>query len=130
MKYLLLTACLLVAFQTQAQQKGKTKEPPDIFTYIEQMPAPGYDMGAYLGQNMTYPDSARKHNIEGRVLIRFVVNEDGRVSDAKVMRGIGYGCDEEALGVVEKMPRWIPGKQNDKPVKVYFNLPIVFKLED
>jgi protein TonB len=103
--------------------------PPAIFSYVEQMPVSGYDMSAYLSKNLHYPDAARESNIEGRVLVKFVVNEDGAVSDVQVQRGIGGGCDEEAKRVVAAMPNWKPGKQNGKPVKVYFTLPIMFKLE-
>jgi len=87
-------------------------------------------MGEYLSANLHYPDSARYHNIEGRVVIKFVVNEDGSISDAVVIKGIDKYCDEEALRVVRNMPPWKPGYQNGKYVKVYFSLPIVFKLED
>ena len=103
--------------------------PPAIFNYVEQMPAAGYDMAKYLQDNLRYPDAARESNIDGRVIVKFVVNEDGSVSDVQIVRGIGAGCDEEAKRVVSKMPPWKPGKQNGKPVKVYFTLPIVFKLE-
>ncbi len=103
--------------------------PPQIFTYVEQMPQPSVDINAYLSKNLHYPDAARENNIEGRVILQFVVNEDGVVSDIQVMRGIGGGCDEEAVRVLKAMPPWKPGKQNGKAVKVRYNLPISFKLE-
>jgi protein TonB len=62
-------------------------------------------------------------------VVKFVVNEDGHISEVQVVRGIGGGCDEEAKRVVQAMPAWKPGKQNGKAVKVYFTLPIQFKLE-
>jgi len=93
------------------------------------MPTTDYDIHAYLGKNTHYPDAAKEANIDGRVIVKFVVNEDGNVSDVQIVRGIGGGCDEEAKRVVQSMPKWKPGKQNGKPVKVYFTLPIVFKLE-
>jgi len=102
---------------------------PTIFQYVEQPPTFDGDYTAYLAKNLKYPDNARENNIEGRVIVKFVVNEDGKVSDVQVVRGIGGGCDEEAKRVVAAMPHWKPGKQNGKAVKVYFNLPIVFKLE-
>jgi protein TonB len=61
--------------------------------------------------------------------VKFVVNEDGDISDAQVLRGIGGGCDQEALRVVKSMPKWKPGKQNGRAVKVYFTLPVTFRLE-
>ena len=103
--------------------------PPAIFSYVEQMPSAPYDYQDYLNKHIVYPDAARESNIEGRVIVKFVVNEDGAISDVQVQRGIGGGCDEEAKRVVSSFPKWKPGKQNGKPVKVYFTLPIVFKLQ-
>jgi len=104
-------------------------KPPEIFKYVEQMPTAGYDMNAYLDKNLHYPEAARENNIQGRVTVKFVVNEDGHISGVEVVRGIGGGCDEEAKRVVSAMPPWKPGKSNGQAVKVYFNLPIAFKLE-
>lgn len=103
--------------------------PPPVFNYVEQMPVAGFDILSYLAKNIKYPDAARENNIDGRVVVKFVVNEDGHVSDVQVVRGIGGGCDEEAVRVVSAMPNWKPGKQNGKAVKVFFTLPIQFKLE-
>jgi len=94
------------------------------------MPQASFDLGDYIGQNLHYPDSARKHNIEGRVIVHFVVTEKGKIADCKVVKGIGYLCDEEALRVVAAMPPWKPGIQNGKPVAVIYTLPIRFKLTD
>jgi protein TonB len=113
---------------------GAVEAPPEpkIFTYVEQMPEyPGGDAARqdYLNKNLRYPDLARENNISGRVTVRFVVSEDGSISDVQVVKGIGGGCDEEAKRVVQKMPKWKPGKQNGRAVKVYFTLPIIFTLE-
>ena len=83
----------------------------------------------YLSENISYPEQAKQENIQGRVAISFVVEKDGSVADAKVLRGIGGGCDEEALRVVNAMPKWEPGKQNGENVRVRFVLPISFKLQ-
>ena len=83
----------------------------------------------YLAGNIHYPQEARDNHISGRVFVRFVVEKDGSIADAEVLRGIGGGCDEEALRVVEAMPKWKPGMQSGKPVRVQFNLPIVFQLQ-
>lgn len=83
----------------------------------------------YLSENIKYPEQAKKDKIQGKVYISFVVEKDGSVADAKVLRGIGGGCDEEALRVVNAMPKWTPGKQRNTPVRVQFNLPVVFKLQ-
>lgn len=98
------------------------------FKFVEQMPE-YKDLPAYLAKAIHYPDMARAANIQGRVIISFVVNEDGSISDAKILRGIGGGCDEEALRVVNAMPHWKPGKQNGQAVKVLFTLPITFVLQ-
>jgi protein TonB len=87
-------------------------------------------MRKYLAENIHYPDSAIEHNIEGRVIVKFVVNEDGRISDCEIVKRVDKDCDEEALRVVKKMPRWKPGIQNGKAVRVYLTLPIVFKLRN
>ncbi len=83
----------------------------------------------YLSENIKYPEQAKKDKIQGRVYISFVVEKDGSVADAKVLRGIGGGCDEEALRVVNAMPKWTPGKMRNTPVRVQFNLPVAFKLQ-
>lgn len=106
------------------EHSGSTKP----LVYVEQMPAFIGDRDAYINSHLRYPDAARESNIEGRVIIQFVVNEDGTVSDAVVVKGIGGGCDEEALRMVNGMPKWKPGKQNGMPVKVIFTLPIKFIL--
>ena len=91
---------------------------------------PGGDVARmkYLRDNMKYPQMARESGIQGKVFVTFVVEKDGKVTDVRVLRGIGGGCDEEAIRVVKSMPKWNPGKQRGKPVRVQFNLPIIFKL--
>ena len=98
-------------------------------TWAEQMPDFKGDLRNYLNTHLQYPEIACTSNIYGKVIVQFIVNEDGSVSNAKILRGIGGGCDEEALRVVSNMPAWRPGKQNGKEVKVYFTLPIIFTLQ-
>ncbi|MFQ5568084.1 MAG: energy transducer TonB [Rhodothermales bacterium] len=100
---------------------------PEIFVVVEQMPdliggLPG------ISKKIRYPEIARKAGVEGRVIVQFVVDEEGNVSDAIVQRGIGAGCDEEALRVVREA-KFKPGRQRGKPVKVKMSLPITFKLK-
>ena len=105
----------------------------EVFTIVEQMPSfPGGDekMYKYLGNNIKYPQVARETGIQGRVFVNFVVEPDGSVSNVKVLRGIGGGCDEEAMRVVKAMPKWTPGKQRGKAVRVSYTLPVVFKLQN
>ena len=105
-----------------------TSKTPRVYQFVERMPTPSFDIKEYLAANVKYPVLAQKKNIQGRVMVSFVVNEDGSIDEAKVLRGIGGGCDEEALRVIKNMPRWNPGKQNNKPVKVKYTQPISFVL--
>ncbi len=102
------------------------------FTIVEQMPEfPGgtESMMRYIATNIKYPAMARESGISGIVFVSFVVNKKGEITEVKILRGIGGGCDEEAIRVVKSMPSWIPGKQNGKAVPVQFNLPIKFTLQ-
>jgi periplasmic protein TonB len=101
-----------------------------VFTAVEQMPAPPFDIQKYLSQNIRYPAAAREDNIQGRVILKFVVDKDGSVTNIEIVRDIGGGCGKEAERVVRAMPKWKPGKQNGQPVKVYYTLPVSFKLGD
>ena len=104
----------------------------EVFTIVEEMPSyPGGDVKLYeyLGKNIKYPQIARESGIQGRVFVNFVVEPDGSVSNVKVMRGIGGGCDEEAMRVIKSMPKWKPGKQRGKAVRVTYTIPVVFKLQ-
>lgn len=83
----------------------------------------------YLLKNTRYPDLAKDFGIEGTVFIQFVVEKDGSITNVKIIRGIGGGCDEEALRVVQNMPLWQPGKVNGRPVRALLILPIKFKLK-
>ena len=82
----------------------------------------------FIYSNLTYPEVAKKNGIEGRVILKFMVNVDGNVSKVEVLRDPGAGCGEEAERIVKMMPRWRPGMQRGKPVKVWFTLPVSFKL--
>ena len=103
--------------------------PPDIFSYVEQMPEAPYNVNEYLAKNINYPQMARDAGVSGRVVLKFVVDESGNIGNIQVVKGIGSGCDEEAKRVVAGMPKWKPGKSNGKAVKVYFTLPIKFTLQ-
>jgi TonB family protein len=99
------------------------------FTPFEIMPKPDYELPAYLAKNINYPDAARENNLEGRVLLKFYVDENGRIKDVEVKRHVSPEIDAEAIRVVSEMPRWEPGQIDDKVVNTYFYLPIVFALE-
>jgi protein TonB len=107
---------------------SKPKE-PEIFIIVQQMPAFRGNLNQYLAQEMRYPDIAKENGIEGTVVIRFIVNEKGEISNPVIVKDIGGGCGEEALRVVRAMPAWLPGANRGIPVKVQMNLPVKFKLE-
>ena len=82
----------------------------------------------YISKNVKYPKTAKKYEIQGKVLVQFLVSEDGSVTDVKITRGVEKSLDEEAIRVISSMPKWNPGTINGTPVKVKYPLPIVFKL--
>lgn len=107
--------------------------PDQPLVYAEEMPAfPGGKtaLNKYLSRKLSYPLPAIDQGIEGQVIVQFVVGGDGALSDLKVIKGIGGGCDEEALRVIRGMRSWIPGKMNGQAVPVYTQVPITFKLYD
>ncbi|MBK8489563.1 MAG: TonB family protein [Saprospirales bacterium] len=117
----------------------------EIFKVVEDMPRfPGCEdesnkddrkkcaeqkMLEYIYKNIKYPAIARENGVEGTVVITFVVEKDGAITDARIARDIGAQCGQEALRVVDDMPKWVPGKQRGRAVRVQFNLPVKFKLE-
>jgi len=104
---------------------------PEIFTIVEEMPSfPGGDQALleYMAKNTKYPPLARENGLQGIVVVTFVVDEKGNINNVQVLRGIGGGCDEEAIRVVKSMPAWKPGKQRGMPVRVQYNLPFRFTL--
>lgn len=109
-----------------------TEDTNEIFTNVEVLPEfPGGQaaFGKFLSKNLNYPPMARENNIQGRVIVNFVVERDGSLTDIKVVRGIGGGCDEEAVRVLKKTPKWKPGIQNGRPVRVSYTIPIFFQLQ-
>ena len=99
----------------------------EIFQVVEndpEFPGGAEAMYKYLAQNIKYPQLARENNITGRVYHQFVVEKDGSVTNVKVMRDIGGGCGAEAVRVVKSMPKWTPGKQRGKAVRVYYQIPV------
>lgn len=104
----------------------------EIFQIVEEMPEyPGGEkkLLEYVGKSVKYPQIARESGIQGRVFVNFVIEPDGSVSNVKVLRGIGGGCDEEAMRVIKSMAKWKPGKQRGKAVRVSYTLPVNFKLQ-
>ena len=82
-----------------------------------------------MNKNLTYPDIAKENGIQGRVTLQFTVNTDGSVKDVKVLRGVDPSLDKEAVRVVSSSPKWSPGKQRDRAVKVTYTFPVIFQLK-
>lgn len=116
---------------TVIEVEGEQEEPP-IFTVVEDMPKfPGGNkaMYAFLGENIKYPDVAKQEGYQGKVFVTFVVEKDGSVSNVKLVRGVHESLDKEAMRVIKIMPKWEPGTQRGKAVRVQYTLPIKFTLD-
>ena len=122
----------------KAKEDIKAPEPPKhveetkIFTVVEQMPLfPGGDAAlmAYLRDNIHYPTVAAENGVQGRVVVGFVVERDGSITDVNVLRSVDPSLDREAMRVVKGMPRWTPGKQNGSAVRVKYQVPVTFRLQ-
>jgi periplasmic protein TonB len=113
------------------QEPIQEEKADEIFTIVEDQPTPKGGMAAfyeYVAKHMEYPSQARRMGVEGKVYVQFVVDKDGSLTDINVLKGIGAGCDKEAVAILKGAPRWVPGKQRGRPVKVRMVIPIVFRL--
>lgn len=116
----------------ESKKLDLSESDPEVVVVVEQNPEfPGGmdSLFSYLARNINYPIEAQRKKVSGRVVVRFVVDEVGDIYDVVVVLDIGEGCGEEAVRVVNEMPRWKPGYQRGKPVKAYYSLPIKFTLE-
>ena len=123
---------ILFTVNTTAMAQNKKASNGKVFEKAEVMPEfPGGEqaMMDFVAKNVQYPKEAMEKEISGRVLVGFIVEKDGSISETEVVKGIGGGCDEEAVRVVKAMPKWKPGKEKGKPVRVHFMLPLTFKLQ-
>ena len=118
--------------EVEIVEEAEEEEVDEIFTIVEDgAEFPGRYSGAFykfVQKNLKYPSQARRLGVEGRVFLQFVVDKDGSITNVRAVRGIGAGCDEEAVRVLQKSPKWKPGKQRGRPVKQQMVLPITFKL--
>ena len=115
-----------------AQPEPKPEVENKVFDVVEQMPSfPGGPSALmkYLSENVKYPVVAQENGVQGRVVVSFVVEKDGHITDVKVVRSVDPSLDKEAARVVKSMPSWIPGKQNGSAVRVKYNVPVSFKLQ-
>lgn len=120
----------VVVTETEKPPVIEQPKPTEIFTIVEEQPSFNGDIYKFLQGAIRYPEEARELNIQGRVFVTFVVEKDGSITDIKILRGIGGGCDEEAIRLIKSMPNWTPGKQRGNAVRVQFNLPIKFTLQE
>ncbi len=139
-KFILTLFVSLISFTSIAQEQDEPIEkivyPEEIgadgpFAIVEDMPTFTGGLAGfykYMSENMKYPKQAKKKGIQGKVFVKFMVGKDGEISNVQLLKGIGAGCDQEALNTIKKSPRWIAGRQKGKPVKVWMTIPIVFNL--
>ncbi|MBR2184040.1 MAG: energy transducer TonB [Prevotella sp.] len=124
---------VLKAKEVIATEPVKPKEEENkVFDVVEQMPSYPGGMSAlmqYLSSNIKYPVIAEENGIQGRVICTFVVERDGSITDVKIAKSVDPSLDKEAMRVVSKMPKWIPGKQNGSAVRVKYTLPVTFRLQ-
>ncbi|MDE7497106.1 MAG: energy transducer TonB [Muribaculaceae bacterium] len=116
----------------EPKPEPKPKE-DEIFVAVEQQAEFPGGMAAlmkWLSNNIRYPEAAQQNDIQGRVIVKFVVEKDGSIGTATILKGVDKDLDREALRVVKKMPKWQPGKNNGQAVRSYFNLPVTFKLQN
>lgn len=113
-------------------EEEKSVDNDETFMVVEKMPEfPGgiSALQAFLAKNIQFPAAAAETDVQGTVYVYFVVEKDGSISNIRILRGIGAGCDEEAERVISMLPKWKPGEQRGKPVKVSYNIPVIFKLK-
>jgi protein TonB len=123
---------VLKAKEVIAQPEPPKEEETKVFDVVEVMPSfPGGEsaLNSYLSKNIKYPVVAEENGVQGRVVLSFVVERNGSITDIKVLRSVDPSLDKEAVRVVKSMPNWIPGKQNGSAVRVKFTLPVTFRLQ-
>jgi len=133
MKKLMLMSLMAVFCLTtvNAQKTVVSEKDQKVYEEVEEMPEFPGGMEAlmkYLSTNIKYPKDAVKQKIEGRVMVTFIVDTDGSISDVKTVKTVYPSIDKESVRVVKKMPKWKPGKKDGRPVRVQYALPIVFRL--
>ena len=128
LKVALMMLVLLFSFMTSTAQTKKNNMVYDVVEVMPQYPGGQIAMMKYIMENIKYPKQIMEEGIQGRVTVSFIVEKDGRVSNVRLLRSVQPALDKEAVRVVKSMPKWTPGKQNGKPVRVRFNLPVMFKL--
>lgn len=127
--FCILTLCVFAVTISFAQNDDKSKQ---LFEQVDQVPDYPGGMPAmfeFIGKNLKYPKEAIQNKVQGKVLIKLIIEEDGSISETSIVKSLGYGCDQEVTRVVKAMPKWTPGKKDNQLVRTAFELPIMFALE-
>lgn len=118
-----------MAFATVNAYSQSDDSDNSVYKLVEEMaqfPGGQNEMLKYLQENLQYPEAAKANDVHGKVLVKFIVERDGSLSDIKVMRGLGSGCDEEAIRLIQSMPKWKAGKNRGKEVRTSMMVPVIF----
>lgn len=129
-RIIFIVLSILVTLSINAQSEATHVE-EKVYDVVEEMPQfPGGPSALfeYLSNNLQYPVVAEENGVQGRVIVTFIVEKDGSISNAKVVKVVDPSLDKEAIRLVESMPNWIPGKQNGEPVRVKYTVPVTFRL--
>ena len=119
----------LIMFLAFLSVNAYSQSDDEVYSWVEeaaQFPGGQEEMMKFIQDNRQYPDEAKSQNLHGRVIVSFIVEKDGSLSNVKVMRSLGSGCDEEAVRVINSMPKWKPGKNSGKEVRTKMLVPITF----
>ena len=118
-----------MAFATVNAYSQSDDSDNSVYKLVEEMaqfPGGQNEMLKYLQENLQYPEAAKANDVHGKVIVKFIVERDGSLSDIKVMRGLGSGCDEEAIRLIQSMPKWKAGKNRGKEVRTSMMVPVIF----
>ncbi|MBR5781508.1 MAG: energy transducer TonB [Bacteroidales bacterium] len=124
--FLIMFFMAFVSVNAYSQSDDSDNEVYSMVDERAQFPGGQNEMLKYLQENLQYPEAAKANNVHGRVIVKFIVERDGSLSDIKVMKGIGSGCNEEAIRLIQSMPKWKPGKNKGKEVRVSMMVPVNF----
>ena len=123
-------------YMVEVVEVAKVEEPEEeqILCYVvvetrPEFPGGEKELMKYIKDNLKYPVISQENGVEGRVVVRFVVNKQGEATDVEILKGLDSACDKESIRVIESMPRWIPGERGGRAVDVYYTLPVMFKLQ-
>jgi len=127
----LFSGVLMLGLVLASVSEAKAQSDVKVYENVDEMPIPPGGMEgliSYFVENLKYPEAAKEGNVQGMVMVSFLIDKEGKVSDAEILRGIGSGCDEEALRIVRGMETWTPGKVDGKSVITRLQLPVKFAM--